>query len=74
MILLYGTGRAATHLGHAFVKAGVQVVGVVGRNEEARNALAKVLGTKAYSKRDELPKADVIFVGDARMTPLKKLR
>ncbi|MBK7241919.1 MAG: DUF2520 domain-containing protein [Flavobacteriales bacterium] len=65
MILLYGTGRAATHLGHAFVKAGVQVVGVVGRNEEARNALAKVLGTKAYSKRDELPKADVILLAIA---------
>ena len=65
MLLLYGTGRAATHLGHAFVKAGVQVVGVVGRNEEARNALAKALSTKAYGTSDELPKTDLILLAIA---------
>ncbi|MBP6311993.1 MAG: Rossmann-like and DUF2520 domain-containing protein [Flavobacteriales bacterium] len=65
MILLYGTGRAATHLGHAFVNAGVKLVGVVGRNEEGRTALAKALGTAAYAKHDVLPKADLILLAVA---------
>ncbi|MBK7241946.1 MAG: hypothetical protein IPI00_17745 [Flavobacteriales bacterium] len=50
MLLLYGTGRAATHLGHAFVKAGVQVVGVVGRNEEARMRWQKLLPPKLLER------------------------
>lgn len=62
MLLLYGTGRAAFHLGHAFVKAGADVCGVVGRNEEALNELANSLGTKAFVKGDTLPQADIMLL------------
>lgn len=61
-ILIIGTGRMAYQLGHAMVKAGLNVVGVAGRNTEARTALARFLDTRTIDLTKPLPGVDLIMV------------
>lgn len=61
-ILLIGTGRMAYQLGHAMVKAGLHLVGVAGRNVEAREALARFLDRQAIDLTKPLPAADLILL------------
>ncbi len=65
-VLLIGTGRAALHLGHAWVQAGADVVGVAGRFAVATQALAQALRTDAFALGAPLPTCDlrVIAVSD----------
>lgn len=61
-LLLIGTGRAAFHLGHAFVASGVSVVGVVGRDRNRTQELATALSTTAFALDDRLPPSDVVLI------------
>ena len=61
-ILLIGTGRMAYQLGHAIVKSGLDLVGVAGRNAEARTALARFLDRSALDLSKPLPDADLVLV------------
>jgi len=61
-ILLIGTGRMAYQLGHAIVSAGLDLVGVAGRDAEARERLARFLDRKAIDLTKPLPKADLVIL------------
>lgn len=61
-LLIIGTGRAAFHLGHAFIKAGVKLNGLVGRDLTRAKDLAAELGTSGYLLGEELPSADVVLL------------
>ena len=61
-VLLIGTGRMAYQLGHALVKSGIDLVGVAGRDAEARERLARFLDRKAIDLTRPLPKADLVLV------------
>ncbi|MDQ3100805.1 MAG: DUF2520 domain-containing protein [Bacteroidota bacterium] len=61
-ILLIGTGRVAFNLGHAFLKAGVDVIGVVGRDLDRTMRLADQLGCSAFSFQDAFPSADIVLI------------
>jgi predicted short-subunit dehydrogenase-like oxidoreductase (DUF2520 family) len=61
-VLLIGTGRMAYQLGHALVKSGIDLVGVAGRDAEARERLARFLDRKAIDLSRPLPKADLVLV------------
>lgn len=61
-LLLIGTGRAAFHLGHALVRSGVRLVGVVGRDRQRARPLAEALGATAFGLSDELPRTDVTLL------------
>ena len=61
-LLLLGTGRAAFHLGHAFARAGVPLVGVAGRDAQRTHQLAEDLHTTAYALGDNLPACDVVLL------------
>lgn len=61
-ILIIGTGRMAYQLGQAMVKAGLDVVGVAGRNAEARAALARFLDTRTIDLTKPLPPVDLILL------------
>ncbi len=65
-ILLIGAGRAAYHLGHAWRKAGMELVGVVARDGERARQLAADLGTVWLPFGQEQPRADlrVLAVSD----------
>lgn len=56
-MLLVGTGRAAHHLGHAFVRAGIRLAGVAGRDADRARELALALGTVPYGLPAPLPPA-----------------
>lgn len=58
-VLLIGTGHAAFHLGHAFVRAGIPLKGVVGRDAGRTAALAEAWHTTAFRPGDELPAAEI---------------
>ncbi len=60
-IALIGAGNVATHLGRAFVRAGMRVCSVAARNFKNAQQLAQELNAKAYSNIDEVP-TDVDFV------------
>ncbi len=61
-ILIVGTGRMAYQLGHAIVMAGMDLVGVAGRNAEARERLAHFLDRKALDLAKPLPEADLVLL------------
>jgi len=61
-VLLIGTGRMAYHLGHAMVKAGVNVIGVAGRNKERLTDLARFLDRPAFRLDRPLPDADLVLL------------
>jgi predicted short-subunit dehydrogenase-like oxidoreductase (DUF2520 family) len=58
-ILLVGTGRAAFHLGHAFLRAGLRIPAIVGRQAEHTRRLAERLGTQAIAFGEPLPACDL---------------
>ncbi|MFT3885772.1 MAG: DUF2520 domain-containing protein [Flavobacteriales bacterium] len=61
-VLLIGTGRAAFHLGHALRRAGLPLVGVVGRDMDHASALAEPLHTNAFRLGDALPPNDLRLI------------
>lgn len=61
-ILLIGTGRLAFHLGHAMRRAGIDLVGVVGRDPEHTRTLAEELKCPAFGFGDPLPAADLRII------------
>lgn len=61
-ILLIGTGRMAYNLGHAMVKAGVNLIGVTGRNSERLTDLARFLERPAHRLDRALPEADLVII------------
>lgn len=61
-ILIFGTGRVAFHLGHALVRAGHQVAGVVGRHAEHAHQLAAAWGAPSLSMNADLPPADALVL------------
>lgn len=60
--MIIGTGRAAFHLGHAFARSGVPVVGVAGRDAQRTRDLAVALGTRAFGLGDALPQASTTLL------------
>ncbi len=56
-ILLVGSGRAAHHLGHAIVRAGLPLAGVVGRDAARTKDLALTLRTTPFAPDEALPAA-----------------
>jgi len=71
-VLIIGSGRAAFHLGHALVRSGVRIVGVVGRDPVRVDELALALGTQALSLADALPPTAVtlLAVSDDAIAPV----
>ncbi len=71
-VLIIGTGRAAFHLGHALVGAGVRVVGVAGRNSDYADVLATALGTQVLGLGGALPEVQVtlLAVSDDAIAPV----
>jgi len=61
-ILIVGTGRMAYHLAHAIVSCGLDLVGVAGRNAQAREQLARFVDRKALDLSRPLPEADLILL------------
>ena len=62
-IVIVGTGNVATHLGFAFIKAGINVHGIVGRNMDAANQLAQHLNNvPVYQLGADLPIADAYLI------------
>jgi predicted short-subunit dehydrogenase-like oxidoreductase (DUF2520 family) len=61
-ILLIGTGRVAFHLGHAWLRAGLPLCGVVGRNTQHAKKLALELGTSPFSLQEQWPPADLLLI------------
>lgn len=61
-ILLIGTGRVAFNLGHAMAKAGLELIGVMGRNSDRTKQLAAQLKASPFSFNDPLPPADVVLI------------
>lgn len=61
-VLLIGTGRMAYHLGHAMVKARVNLVGVAGRNAERLADLSRFLDRPAWQLDRTMPEADLVLV------------
>ncbi|MBL0046230.1 MAG: hypothetical protein IPP33_18105 [Flavobacteriales bacterium] len=48
-VLLLGSGRIAYHLGHAFKRAGVPLVGIIGRNKETVKELSVARSIRHHS-------------------------
>lgn len=62
-IVIIGTGNVATHLGKAFVKAGVTINAIVARKMSAATELAEKLGNvPTFILGTELPEADAYFI------------
>lgn len=62
-IVIIGTGNVATHLGIAFIKAGINIVGIVARDIEAGNQLAQRLANPpVYKLGADLPIADAYLI------------
>ena len=74
-VLLLGSGRIAYHLGHAFKRVGVPLVGIVGRNEETVKELSVALDTRSFSLSEGLPESSavVICVSDQAIAEVAKL-
>jgi predicted short-subunit dehydrogenase-like oxidoreductase (DUF2520 family) len=76
-VILIGSGNVATHLGHALLEAGAEIVQVYSRKSANANALAKKLKAKPLSdlsKTDKRPALIVIAVkDDAIAAVVKKL-
>ncbi|MBL0045047.1 MAG: hypothetical protein IPP33_11850 [Flavobacteriales bacterium] len=74
-VLLLGSGRIAYHLGHAFKRVGVPLVGIVGRNEETVKELSVALDTRSFSLSKGLPESSavVICVSDQAIAEVAKL-
>lgn len=61
-ILLIGTGRMAYHLGHNLVRAGLDLIGVTGRDNDKANDLGRFLDRTVF-RMDRLPaNADVVII------------
>jgi predicted short-subunit dehydrogenase-like oxidoreductase (DUF2520 family) len=71
-VLLIGTGRAAFHLGHALLRAGVPVVGVMGRDAERTATLASRLGSVpvAWSTHPPAAAVTLLAVSDDAIAPV----
>lgn len=78
-VLLVGTGRMASHLGHALRAAGTTIVGIVGRDPGRVKQLAERMGCPAFALDGPLPDRDaqLIAVSDdaiatvaARLSPI----
>ncbi|HOY28099.1 MAG TPA: DUF2520 domain-containing protein [Flavobacteriales bacterium] len=61
-ILLIGTGRVAFHLGHAIKRAGLDLVGICGRNVQQVDQRAAELGIPSLTLADAPGKADIIVI------------
>jgi predicted short-subunit dehydrogenase-like oxidoreductase (DUF2520 family) len=61
-ILLIGTGRVAFHLGHAMKRAGLDLVGITGRNSQHVDPRAAELGIPGLKLEDALGKADIVVI------------
>lgn len=62
-IAIIGTGNVATHLGKAFVQAGVEIAHIAGRDTEKAAALATELGVASSSSiSNSLPHADLYLI------------
>lgn len=61
-ILLVGTGRAAFHLGHALKRAGLELVGIYGRNTQQVDRLSAELGITSLTWADAPGEADTILI------------
>ncbi|HRH70256.1 MAG TPA: DUF2520 domain-containing protein [Flavobacteriales bacterium] len=61
-ILIIGTGRAASHLGHAMRRSGHRIEGVVGRSAVHSRALGNDLQAPAFLLNDGLPTADILLI------------
>jgi predicted short-subunit dehydrogenase-like oxidoreductase (DUF2520 family) len=61
-ILLVGTGRVAFHLGHALKRAGLDLVGIYGRNVQQVDQRAAELGIPSLTLADAPGKADIIVI------------
>ena len=75
-VTIIGTGNVATHLGKAFLKAGIQINAVAGRDLNKAAALAQILNdTQAVLLRDTLPVSDayIIAVKDDAIFEVAKL-
>jgi len=76
-IVIVGTGNVATHLGFAFINAGIAVNGIVARNIEAANQLSQHLNNApVYHLGADLPKADAYLIAvkdDAIYTVASKI-
>src|SRR5690606_34575585 len=60
--LLIGTGRVAFNLGHAMNSAGVDVIGVAGRDPVRTKKLADQLSAPFFQLEDRLPEAELILI------------
>ena len=61
-ILLIGTGRVGFHLGHAIKRAGLDLVGICGRNAQQVDQRAAELGIPSLKLADAPGKADIIVI------------
>lgn len=60
--LIIGTGRMAYQLGHSIVAAGMDLVGVAGRNAAKVNDLSRFLERPAIDLHAPLPEVDLVLI------------
>lgn len=60
-VTLIGTGRMAFHLGHAFLRAGVPLKGICGRDPQKVRELSAQLGCKGFTL-PAVPAADLLLI------------
>lgn len=73
-VIVIGTGRVAFHLGHAFKRAGIDVLAVVGRNAGKAASLTNELGCASLAFNDPLPITDatILAVSDSAIADVAR--
>ncbi len=73
-VIVIGTGRVAFHLGHAFKRAGIDVLAVVGRSSGSAQRLASELGCASLAVNASLPVADasILAVSDSAIADVAR--